>query len=61
MEIAFAVRMLLAVEQRSTFADAVVVDKIDAAVVVVVVVGTHVVELVVVAEEEAEEWPPVPH
>ena len=58
MEIAFAVRMLLAVEQRSTFADAVVLDKIDA---VVVAAGTHVVELVVVVEEEAEEWPPAPH
>lgn len=57
-ENAFVVRQLLAVEQRNTFAVAVVVGRID---VVVAAGGIHFVEsAVAVVEEGAGEWPSVP-
>ena len=56
-EIALAVRQLLAVELRNTFAVAVVVGRID----VVVAAGIHFVESVAgVVDEGAGEWPSVP-
>ena len=60
-EIALAVRQLLAVELRNTFAVAVVVvGRIDV-VVVVAAAGIHFVESVAgVVEEGAGEWPSVP-
>ena len=58
-EIAFVVRQLLAVEQRNTFAVAVVVGRID--VVVVAAGGIHFVgSAVAVVEEGAGEWPSEP-
>ena len=58
-EIAFVVTQLLAVEQRNTFAVAVVVGRID--VVVVAAGGIHFVgSAVAVAEEGAGEWPSEP-
>ena len=58
-EIAFVVTQLLAVEQRNTFAVAVVVGRID--VVVVAAGGIHFVgSAVAVVEEGAGEWPSVP-
>ena len=59
-EIAFVVTQLLAVEQRNTFAVAVVVGRIDV-VVVVAAGGIHFVgSAVAVVEEGAGEWPSVP-
>ena len=59
-EIALAVRQLLAVELRNTFAVAVVVGRIDVGVVVAAA-GIHFVESVAgVVDEGAGEWPSVP-
>lgn len=56
-EIALAVRQLLAVELRNTFAVAVVVGRIDAAAAA----GIHFVgSAAAVVEEGAGEWPSVP-